>query len=40
MSNNYLYYTALINNDGSTIPSTESNVEPDFIFMEDIIFSL
>ena len=30
MSNNYFYYTALINNDGSTIPSIESNVEPDF----------
>ena len=35
MSNNYLYYTALINNDGSTIPANESNVEPDFIFTED-----
>jgi len=40
MSNNYLYYTALINNYGSTIPSTESNVEPDFIFMEDRTVSL
>ena len=40
MSNNYLYYTALINNDGSTIPSIESNVEPDFIFMEDRTVSL
>ena len=40
MSNNYLYYTALINNDGSTIPSIESNVEPDFVFMEDRTVSL
>ena len=40
MSNNYLYYTALINNDGSTIPSIESNVEPDFVFMEDRKVSL
>jgi len=40
MSKNYLYYTALINNDGSTIPSTESNVEPYFIFMEDRTVSL
>jgi len=40
MSNNYLYYTALINNDGSTIPSTESNVEPNFIFQEDRKVSL
>ena len=40
MSNNYFYYTALINNDGSTIPSIESNVEPDFVFMEDRKVSL
>jgi len=40
MSNNYLYYTALINNDGSTIPANESNVEPDFIFTEDRLVSL
>jgi hypothetical protein len=40
MSNNYLYYTALINNDGSTIPANESNVEPDFIFTEDRTVSL
>jgi len=33
-TNNYLYYTALINNDGSILPS-ESDVEPDFQFMED-----
>jgi hypothetical protein len=35
MSNNYLYYTALINNDGSQTPSYESEVEPDFVFMEN-----
>ena len=35
MSNNYVYYTALINNDGSTVPAYESEVEPDFVFMED-----
>ena len=35
MSNNYLYYTALINNDGSSVPAYESEVEPDFVFMED-----
>jgi len=35
MSNNYLYYTALINNDGSVKPTYESEVEPDFIFQED-----
>ena len=40
MSNNYLYYTALINNDGSTIPSIESNVESKFIFQEDRKVSL
>ena len=37
---NYLYYTALINNDGSIIPANESNVEPDFIFTEDRTVSL
>jgi hypothetical protein len=35
MSNNYWYYTALINNDGSSVPAYESEVEPDFVFMED-----
>jgi hypothetical protein len=35
MSNNYLYYTALINNDGSTAPAYESEVEPPFEFKED-----
>jgi len=30
-----LYYTALINNDGSILPSSESDVEPDFEFIED-----
>jgi len=40
MSNNNVYYTALINNDGSTIPSIESNVEPNFIFQEDRKVSL
>jgi hypothetical protein len=35
MSNNYLYYTALINNDGSSVPAYESEVEPDFVFMEN-----
>jgi len=35
MSNNYLYYTALINNDGSSVPSYESEVEPPFEFRED-----
>ena len=35
-----MYYTALINNDGSTIPANESNVEPDFIFTEDRTVSL
>ena len=40
MSNNYLYYTGLINNDGSTIPANESNVEPYFIFKEDRTVSL
>ena len=35
MSNNYVYYTALINNDGSQTPSYESEVEPDFVFMEN-----
>ena len=34
-NNNYLYYTALINNDGSQTPAYESEVEPDFVFMED-----
>jgi hypothetical protein len=34
-SSNYLYYTALINNDGSSLPAYESEVEPDFVFMED-----
>jgi len=40
MSNNYLYYTALINNDGSVKTTYESEVEPDFIFMEDRTVSL
>jgi len=40
VSNNYVYYTALINNDGSTIPSIKSNVEPNFIFQEDRKVSL
>ena len=35
MSNNYVYYTALINNDGSSVPAYESEVEPDFEFKED-----
>ena len=35
MSNNYLYYTALINNDGSQRPAYENEIEPDFVFMED-----
>ena len=35
MSNNYLYYTALINNDGSSVPAYESEVEPPFEFKED-----
>ena len=35
MSNNYVYYTALINNDGSSVPAYESEVEPDFVFMEN-----
>ena len=35
MSNNYVYYTALINNDGSTVPAYESEVEPPFEFKED-----
>ena len=35
MSNNYLYYTALINNDGSSSPAYESEVKPDFVLMED-----
>ena len=34
-TNDYLYYTALINNDGSILPSSESDVEPDFEIMED-----
>jgi hypothetical protein len=34
-TNDYLYYTALINNDGSILPSSESDVEPDFVFIED-----
>jgi hypothetical protein len=34
-TNDYLYYTALINNDGSILPSSESDVEPDFEFIED-----
>ena len=34
-TDNYLYYTALINNDGSILPSSESDVEPDFQFKED-----
>ena len=35
MSNNYVYYTALINNDGSTVPAYESEFEPPFEFKED-----
>ena len=35
MSNNYVYYTALINNDGSSVPAYESEVEPPFEFKED-----
>ena len=35
MSNNYVYYTALINNDGSQTQAYESEIEPDFVFMED-----
>ena len=34
-NNNYLYYTALINNDGSSVPAYESEVEPPFEFKED-----
>ena len=34
-STNYVYYTALINNDGSTVPAYESEVEPPFEFKED-----
>ena len=34
-TNDYLYYTALINNDGSILPSSESDVEPDFEIMVD-----
>jgi hypothetical protein len=43
-STNYLYYTALINNDGSSLPAYddgsslpayESEVEPPFEFKED-----
>jgi hypothetical protein len=30
-----MYYTALINNDGSILPSYESEVEPDFVFIEN-----
>jgi hypothetical protein len=30
-----VYYTALINNDGSTVPAYESEVEPPFEFKED-----
>jgi hypothetical protein len=40
MSNNYVYYTALINNDGSSVPAYESEVEPDFVFMENIKVAL
>ena len=35
MSNNYVYYTALINNDGSSAPAYESEVEPPFEFKEN-----
>jgi hypothetical protein len=35
MSNNYLYYKALINNDGSQTPAYESEFEPPFEFRED-----
>jgi len=34
-STNYVYYTALINNDGSSVPAYESEVEPPFEFKED-----
>jgi len=34
-SSDYLYYTALINNDDSTLPAYESEFEPDFVFQED-----
>lgn len=34
-SQNHIYYTALINNDGSTKPAFESDVEPNFEFRED-----
>ena len=34
-NNNYLYYTALINNDGSREEAYESEIEPDFVFMEN-----
>jgi hypothetical protein len=30
-----VYYTALINNDGSSVPAYESEVEPDFVFIEN-----
>ena len=30
-----MYYTALINNDGSSVPAYESEVEPPFEFEED-----
>ena len=30
-----MYYTALINNDSSTVPAYESEVEPPFEFKED-----
>ena len=33
MSNNYVYYTALINIDGSSVPAYEFEVEPDFVFI-------
>jgi hypothetical protein len=35
-----VYYTALINNDGSTVPAYESEVEPPFEFKEDRKVSL
>ena len=35
MSNNYVYYTALINNDGSRAEAYESEIEPAFEFREN-----
>jgi hypothetical protein len=39
-STNYLYYTALINNDDSLEPAYESEVEPPLEFREDRKVSL